>query len=305
MKRLSLAAASLLGLVGFAAPARADDVRVDFGFGFGGHSGRSRGGFFGIGFERPVRYVPAPRVIAQPAPFYPAYPARPTGPVFGAPSAWTEGPGRPDRCECEPRQEYIPAHVEYRNETVCVPAVYEDRCVPVYEDRCVPIFEEVCVPVYDVRRVPILEWVIDRHSGRRHQVVVGERAERVKVGERKEQVKVGDRHEQVEVGTRMERVLVRAETTRIVQREEWVPGRYVAVGGGGHDRHILAGDEGAGRGEYPRAPEYDERRDDGRFGGGGRFGGDRASPEEFDRARVEAEAAAAPAPAPAPRRSRH
>ena len=241
MNRLSLAAASLLGLAGFAAPARADDIHIDFGFGF--RDGRTHGGFFGVGVETPVRFTPRPRVIVDPAPFYPgfhAYPARRADPTIVVdPAPWARDGGR-GRDDCEPRQEFIPAHLECRPETICEPAVYEDRCIPVFEDRCVPVYEEVCVPLYEDRRVPITEWVIDARTGRRHMIVIGMRNERVKVGDRTERVKVGDRHEQVQVGTRMERVLVRAEVTRVVNHEEWVPGRYVTVAPDARDRHERA-----------------------------------------------------------------
>ena len=203
---VSVLAASLLGLVALAAPARADDVRFDFGFGFrDGHTPR---GFFGVDVRVPIR-VDRPVRVIEPAPY-------PRDRGF-------------ERDACAPRREYLPPHMEYRQETVCEPAVYEDRCVPVFEDRCIPIFEEVCVPVYEQRRVAIYEWVVDTRTGHRRKVVVGQRIEQVKIGDRTERVKVGDRHEQVEVGTRMERVLVRAETTRVVTREQWIPGRYVMV----------------------------------------------------------------------------
>jgi len=225
MIRLSLAALSLAGFCALAAPARADDVHFDFGF-FGRDGHRSRG-FFGFDYRAPIRFERAARPV-EPAPFRPPVaPYAPPVPV--APIGFVAGNGLDRDDDCRPHREYVPPHVECREETVCEPAVYEDRVVPVFEDRCVPIFDVVCVPLFDERRVPIYDVVVDPRTGHRRRVVVGERTERVQIGERKERVKVGERHEQVEVGTRVERVLVRAETTRVVKREVWVPGRYVMV----------------------------------------------------------------------------
>lgn len=225
MIRLSLAALSLAGFCSLAAPARADDVHLDFGF-FGREGHRSRG-FFGFDYRAPIRFERAVRPV-EPAPFRPpVVPYAPPVPV--APIGFVAGNGSDRDDGCRPHREYVPPHVECREESVCEPAVYEDRVVPVFEDRCVPIFDVVCVPLFDERRVPIYDVVVDPRTGHRRRVVVGERTERVQIGERKERVKVGERHEQVAVGTRVERVLVRAETTRVVKREVWVPGRYVMV----------------------------------------------------------------------------
>jgi len=238
MKLLSLALLGAFGWIGNASPAHAGDVSFDVGLGF--RDGRLHGAAFGIEVGPVGRPVRAPRgpIVVDPiprrrshvvAPFRPygpgfvAGPIRPVGlglvvdPVFppfpgGGPGA---GHGHGHECACD--RTYIPAHTVCREEIVCVPAVYEERCVPVYETRCVPVYETVCVPVTD--------WVIDPRTGRRHQVVVGERTERVQVGERHETVKVGERHE---------RVLVAAETTRVVTRHETVPGRWVTVCDGGH-----------------------------------------------------------------------
>lgn len=205
---VSLAAVSLLGSMTLAAAARADDVSIDFGVGF--HEGRAPRGYVGVDVraDRPARVIhpaphrPEPLPVVDPAPF------------------------RADRGvhrdAFRPRREFIPAHIDLRHETVVVPAIYEDRVVPVFEERHVPVFDQ--------RRVAIYGWVVDARTGHRRHVVVGERLERVKIGER---------HEQVQVGTRIEHVLVRAETTRVVTREEWVPGRYVMVHRSGrhHDGH--------------------------------------------------------------------
>ncbi len=261
MIRLSLATASLLGLVAFAAPARADDVHIDFGVGF--RDGRAPSGFFGIGVGTSA-HAPRPRVHVEPVPYVPVRPANPGrqfvpegSAPFGAPAFGAhDGDGGRHRGGFEPAREFIPAHLEVRSVTVCEPAVYEDRLVPVFEDRCVPIYDVVCIPLFENHVVPVYKRVVDPRSGRSHKVVVGQRTEQVKVGERKERVKIGERHEQVEVGTRMERVLVRAEVTRVVNHEEWVPGRYVTAGAGARDRL-----ERRGRGEFPRG-EFGRTRHD-------------------------------------------
>lgn len=249
MKVFSLALLGVCGCFGFAASAHADDA--PFGDGFGFREGRARGGSFvvepgarpfraprGSIVVEPVRARP-PRVVEPSRRFGPGVgmgPVRPVGPgalvdpVFpglpghgafpggGAFPGHGDGRGHADDCEC--RTTYIPPHTVCREETVRVPAVYDDRCVPVYDVRCVPIYETVCVPV--------TAWVTDPRTGRRQEVVVGERKEQVQVGERKERVQVGERHE---------RVLVTPETTRVVTRHELVPGRRVTICDGGRHHH--------------------------------------------------------------------
>lgn len=256
MKILSLALLGACGWIGTASPAHADDVSFDVGLGF--RDGRLRGVAFGVEVGPVGRPVRAPRgpivvdpirprashvvapfrpygpgvVVAPVRPVRPIRPIRPVGPVGPGivvdpvfPAFPDPGHGHDSHCVCD--RTYIPAHTVCREETVCVPAVYEDRCVPVYETRCVPVYETVCVPVTD--------WVIDPRTGRRHEVVVGERKESVQVGERHETVKVGERHE---------RVLVQAETTRVVTHHDTVPGRWVTVcdgrHAGGHAGEVLS-----------------------------------------------------------------
>lgn len=247
MKLFSLALVGLCGCFGFSAPAHADDL--PFGDPAGVRDARfdarlRRGSFAvepgarpfapsrGSVVIEPVR-TRAPRIPAPfrpvgpsvvPAPAFPTFPTFPTYPMlprYPGPVGGHDGRhGHGDEGDCDCARVHIPAHTVCRQETVCVPAVYEDRCVPVYDVRCVPIFETVCVPV--------TAWVTDPRTGRRHEVVVGERKEQVQVGERKERVQVGERHE---------RVLVRAETTRIVTRHELVPGRTVTLCDDRHHRH--------------------------------------------------------------------
>jgi len=241
MKPVSLAVLSLLGLAAAAGPARADDLSLDIGFEVRG--ARVRDGYVGGGADRPID--------ARPLPGAPAPVARRAGPTFVPdPAHWMHRGGFDDR---DRHGVYVPAHFERRTETVCDPAVYDDRVVPVFERRAVPVFDEVEVPVYrevtvpvfEERLVPRFDIVLDRRTGRPHRVQVGVRAEQVRVGERTqrvqsgtrhERVRVGERHEQVQVGTRIERVLVRAERCRVVERREWVPGRYLAYAPSEHDR---------------------------------------------------------------------
>ena len=228
MIRLPIALASVLGLVGLGSPARADDFYADFGIGL--RDARARGGYLGTGTESPTRRKSAP-FGATGAPRFDASIGRePAGASFGAPDRFG------------PRREYVPAHLETRQETVLEPAVYEDRRVPVYETRTVPVFRQVELPIFETRRVPIIGWIADPFSGQRRRVVLGHRLESVRVGGRIEQIEVGRRTESVLVGTRMEHVLVRAESSRIVTREIWVPGRYLIVSSdrrhhGGHADH--------------------------------------------------------------------
>ena len=231
MKRVPFALLALLGLAAAAAPAGADD----FGFGaeFGGRDARWRDRTFGIGFDAHERRAPRPRYEPYPEPTpFPA-PTR----EFG-------------------RRVFVPAHLERRTETVCQPAVYDTRRVPVYEERVIPVFrdvtvptfENVRVPVYETRRVPIFQAVLGHHGHsiqiqigeRTERIQVGERTERVEVGTRVEHVRVGDRRERVQVGERTERVLVCAETCREVVTEVWIAGRYVTVLPRGFDRTRLA-----------------------------------------------------------------
>lgn len=218
MKRVSFAVLSLLGLAGLAAPARADDLRLDFGLDV--RDGRVRDGYVGVGAGRPTG--DRPTFVADPTPW-----------------------GRHDRFDGrEPVRTYVPAHLERRVQTVCEPAVYEDRQVPVFEDRVVPVFREVSVPVFDERLVPTFEIVFDRRAGYPRRVQVGVHSERVQVGTRLERVRAGERHERIEVGTRTEHVLVRAERCYTVEREVWVPGAYLALGEPSPDRgHDRRGDD--------------------------------------------------------------
>ena len=208
--RLLLATLSLLGLVAFATSARADDAPIDAGAGLG----------------TPVRLTKRPPAIVAPPPAAPVLPAAPVP----RPDLKPPEPLAPlDHNALEPRPEYVPGHFEARTETICEPAVYADRSVPVYVDRCTPIFDDVRVPVYEDRRVPRVEWVNDLKTSQLKQVVVGMTTVRVKVGETVERRRVGERHDRVRVGSRTERVLVRAEACRVITREDWVPGRYVIV----------------------------------------------------------------------------
>jgi hypothetical protein len=237
---LSLAVPSLVGLAATAAPARADDLHLDFGFGV--RDGRVRDGYVGVGTDRPVdRPI---RVTPAPLPRY----VPPT--IVTDPAPWPRRDGFDDR---DRRRVYVPPHLERRTETVCEPAIYEDRLVPVYEDRVVPVFDdrrvpvyrEIGVPVFEDRLVPTFQMVLDRHGRpsrvqigvHTEHVRVGDRTERVQVGTRLDRVQVGERHEQVQIGTRTERVLVRAETCRVVEREVWVDGRYDFGMPADHDRH--------------------------------------------------------------------
>lgn len=257
-----LAPASVLGLVTTAAPARADDD-VEIGVFFGGRSGErgTSGGFFGVDLRRTfevgrARGFRPPRVL--PSPYAPvAYP--PAHPPFYAPAhppaTYGPAPALPDFCG----PAWIPAHEVCRQEVVCEPAVYDERCVPVYDTVevpvydvvCVPVFEDVCVPVFDERRVPVVERVVDPRTGKAKKVVVGHRMERVvvgerteqrQVGERKERVVVGSRTERVKVGERTERVLVRPETTRVIEVKDVVPGRFVTVVDGPVRAGTIAGE---------------------------------------------------------------
>lgn len=240
MKILSLALLGVCGCIGTASIARADDLSVDVGLGF--RDGRLRGGVVGVEYgtdghrgrgphrpviSEPIRTVP-PRRVEPYRPFDPVIvtdpvgpyrPGRPHGPgkFFepGFPPHAGHDDGRGDDCACA--RTYIPPRMVAREEIVCVPAVYDDRCVPVYETRIVPIYETV--------RVPITQVTVDPRTGRRREVVIGERQERVQVGERTERVQVGERHE---------RVLVQPETTRVVTRYETVPGRWVTLCDGRH-----------------------------------------------------------------------
>ncbi len=200
-KSVAIALLSTAGLLSTAAPASADDF--SFGISFGGGHSRPRGH---VGFRtggshfRPAPIVPGPFYPrpAYPVPVYPrpiAVPTYPTLPAYPTYPSYPTQPPPQDDCSCECRQVYIPPHEVCRQETVCEPPVYEDRCVPVYESVCVPIYEEQCDP----------------YTGRMVRVQVGQRFERR------------------QTGTRMERVMVRPETCRTITVRDVVPGRYVTV----------------------------------------------------------------------------
>jgi hypothetical protein len=201
-KPLAVALLSTAGLIGTAGDASADDFT--FGISFGSHSKTK--GFVGFhaGDVRPVH----PRPIRPVIPVYPTYPI---DPVYPPMRPIPPTPVVAD-CTCDCQRLFIPAHVECRQETVCEPAVYEDRCVPVFEQVCVPVYETVCVPVFVER--------CDPHTGRMVKVKIGERRQRVQIGTRMETVKTGER---------TEHVLVRPETCRTIETKVQVPGRYVLV----------------------------------------------------------------------------
>jgi hypothetical protein len=230
MKRLALVLAALAGASG-AAPAFADDLSIEVhGRGHGRHGGVrvDAGLVIADGRRAEPRHAPAP--VAPPVP------------AFG-------------------QRLWVPPHRALASETVCDPAVYDERLVPVFESRRVPVHETVEVPVFRVVQVPVYEdrvvpvygsvWQPSRsvlvgphggvsgaHGGRERLVQVGTRVERVQVGTRlervqtgtrAERVQVGERVERVQVGTRVERVLVRPEICREVTRLVEVPGRWVVV----------------------------------------------------------------------------
>ena len=255
-RRIGIALLCGTGLVLPAVPASADGFDIGFGFGGGhrhrSHRSRHRGHgddavAAGVGFlaglvvgaviedatrPRRVVYAPPPVMYAPPPAYVAAGPA-PTAPMGYAP-AYAPAPApavgyaapalAPHACACCCRV-YVPPCTVWRERTVCGPALYEDRCVPVFEDVEVPIHEEV--------RVPICEERCDPATGTWNRVQVGERLERRQVGMRLDRVRVGDR---------VERVLVRPETTRTVRVPETVPGHYVTVcetPGHRHDGEVL------------------------------------------------------------------
>src|SRR5438477_5990023 len=134
--------------------ARADDVGVGF---FGG--GHDHTGFVALEvgghLHRPHVRMPRihwPRVsfdvTAYPAPSSP-YPAGalpepgPSAPMglpypmpFPADSAGGPYPSSPPVGDLSACREWIPAHDVAREETVCDPAVYADRVVPVFQTVC-------------------------------------------------------------------------------------------------------------------------------------------------------------------------
>jgi hypothetical protein len=179
MRFLSLALLATPALLASAAPAYADEVA--FGLGV---SGRNGAGYVGVRLGEPR---PAPVVVSAPPRIY-----------------------RSEPNDC--RVEVIPAHDVVRTEQVVVPAVYEDRRIPIYENRRVPVYETVSRPVFG------FAWA-SRGRGR----------VQVQIGTRLEQVQVGERVVRTYVGDRVERVLVRAEYVRTVDRVEHVPARSVLV----------------------------------------------------------------------------
>ncbi len=225
-------------LVSSAAPASADGFGFGFGVGFGGgHSNHHRshrrhhGGddavAAGIGFltgvvigaaiehssrPRHVVYAPPPVMYAPPpVVYYPPPAPPPPAYVAYAPPPVPYAPAHADPCACCCRV-YVPPRTTWHEETVCEPAICEDRCVPVYEDVEVPVCEMVPVPVYEQCCDPVTREMVA-----------------VKVGERLESRQVGTRRDRVCVGTRVERVVVRPATTRVVRIPETVPGHYVTV----------------------------------------------------------------------------
>ena len=239
--RLGIGILCATGLLVSSAPASADGFGFGFGVGFGGghssHHGRSHrrhGGddavAAGIGFltgvvigaaiehssrprhvvyaPPPVMYAPPP-VAYGPAPVYYAPPPVAYAPPPPAPAVAYAPHVDPCACCC---RVYVPPRTTWREETVCEPAVSEDRCVPVYEDVEVPVCEMVPVPVYEQCCDPVTKEMVA-----------------VKVGERLESRQVGTRLDRICVGTRVERVVVRPATTRVVRVPETVPGHYVTV----------------------------------------------------------------------------
>jgi hypothetical protein len=214
------------------------------------------------GCRPPPAYVAMPAYAPPPMPYVapPAYPMPAPAPVYApmptpapvAAPAPACGPCATPTAPCCLRV-YVPPTTVIRETTVCEPAAYEEKRIPVYEDATVPVYEEKTVSTYEDRCVPIFEDRCDPATGATTRVHVGDRTERVVVGERMERVVVGTRIERTQVGERIERVLVRPETKRLVRVPETLPGRYVVVCESHDHRHASHEGEVMTRAQYGAA----------------------------------------------------